>query len=77
MRELHGPRLSTDELHDIVLFVKSSGQMRKRGKTAFVSGSDLDFGISRMIESIAENEALPWMIKPLRSMKVALQWITA
>jgi len=77
LRELYGPRLSNDELEEIVLFVKKKGHAKRRGKTALVSTSDLDFGLSRMAENYAESENLPWQIQAFRTMAEALKWIHA
>jgi hypothetical protein len=75
LRDLSGPRLSSAELKKIVSSIKERGHTRKRGKTALVSTADLDFGLSRMVETYAENKNLAWQIQSFRTMKTARHWI--
>jgi hypothetical protein len=74
-RAIEGNRISSEELEKIISFIKQRADRRKKGKTALVSGSDLDFGLSRISEFYAEIENLPWQIRAFRSMDDALKWI--
>ena len=74
-RQLAGHRISSDELREIISFIKWHGQNRPAGKTALVSATDLDFGLSRMSQAYAEQERVPWPIESFRTMEDALRWI--
>jgi len=74
-RQLEGYRISSDELREIISFVKDRGKDRLGGKTALVSSTDLDFGLSRMSQAYADHEELPWRIESFRSMAEAFTWI--
>ena len=75
MREIRGNRVSSGELQRIVAFAKQHTDKRARGKTALVVGSKLDFGLSRQVDAYADNEQLPWKIRPFLSLRSALTWI--
>lgn len=77
LRKQEGHRLTHEELQDIIVYVKSRETVRRTGKTAMVSNSDLDFGLARMIATFAEMENLPWEIQAFRTMDQALKWINA
>jgi hypothetical protein len=74
-RAIEGNRISSEEVGKIISFVKQKVDRRKKGKTALVSGSDLDFGLSRISEVYADIENLPWQIRAFQSMDDALKWI--
>jgi hypothetical protein len=74
-RGLQGTRISSEELQEIISYIKRDENKRLGGKTALVSATDLDFGLSRMSEMYAEAEELPWKIKAFRSMDEALRWL--
>jgi len=48
---------------------------RKNGKTAFVAGFDVDYGIGRMYEAYGECEHVPVAYRVFRSTEEALQWL--
>lgn len=74
-RRLEGSRISSEELRRIIAFIRGQKDKRPYGKTALVSTSDLDFGLSRMSEAYAQSEGLPWDIQAFRSMAEALRWL--
>lgn len=74
-RQMTGHRISSDELREIVSFIKWHGQNRLAGKTALVSATDLDYGLARMSQAYAEQENVPWQIMGFRTMEDALRWI--
>jgi hypothetical protein len=49
--------------------------LRKGGRTAIVCPKDLDYGISRMIENLAEVLQFPFEILVSRSMEEATAWL--
>ena len=75
MRNIEGSRISSEELEKIIIFIKRHSDKRPPGKTALVSTNDLDFGLSMVSYAYAENENLPWKIRPFRSMDEAIEWI--
>lgn len=74
-RAINGNRISSEEVGNIISFVKQNADRRKKGKTALVAGTDLDFGLSRIGEIYADIEKLPWRIQAFRSMDAALKWL--
>ena len=75
LRALTGMRLSTEEIAKIIAYIKKYQSVRPKGKTALVTSTDVDFGLSRMSEMLAEGEKVPWSIRAFRSMAQAMQWI--
>ncbi len=75
-RQISGNRISSAELRNIIEFVKRHTQKRTTGRTALVTSSDLDFGLSRMGAIISDLELLPWTIRPFRDLDEALNWIS-
>jgi len=65
----------SEELREIVAFIKHHENKRSGGKTALVSETNLDYGLSRMSNSYAEIADLPWEIQAFRSMDEAIKWI--
>jgi hypothetical protein len=76
-RSIEGNRISTDELNKIIVFIKKRENKRPHGKTALVSTSDLDFGMSRVSQAYADIHELPWQLRAFRSMDEALKWLHA
>jgi hypothetical protein len=74
-RMMEGNRLSSVELERLFSFIKSNQNKRPTGKTALVSANDLDFGLSRVSETLSQIKELPWGIQAFRSMDEALRWI--
>ena len=73
---LEGSRVSSDELREIISFIKRHGKNRPGGgKTALVSSTDLDFGLSRMSQVYADQEKLLWRIESFHSMEEEFDWI--
>lgn len=75
MRKFEGNRISKEELLNIVAFVKENAAGRTVGKTALVTGRELDFGIAGMMEAYSFIKELSWQTQPFRSMADAFQWI--
>lgn len=74
-RAMEGTRISAAQLREIIAFIKRHEGKRPRGKTALVSATDLDFGLSRMGQAYAEGDRLPWEMRAFRSMEEAIHWI--
>ena len=74
-RKAEGRRGVTRDIEEILLYAKDHGQKRASGKTAIVSASILDFGLSRTAEILSHILELPWEIKGFQSMKEAVAWL--
>lgn len=72
---LAGERLSADDLQEIIAFVANYRTERLHGRTALVSAQDLDYGLSRMSETLAELKNLPWEIRAFRGREAAVAWL--
>lgn len=74
-REVSGNRVSSEELRQMIMFAKQHEGLRKDGKTALVAGTDLDFGLARMADSLAAVEDFSVKIRTFRSMEEAAAWL--
>ena len=74
-RLMEGNRSSSTELVRLFSYIKSNQEKRSNGETALVAATDLDFGLSRVSETLSHINELPWDIQAFRSMNDALQWI--
>jgi hypothetical protein len=74
-RKVAGKRLTFDEIDQLIAFVKRHGGKRTAGKTALLTATDVDFGVSRMSDAIADREKLPWKVRAFRSMDDAMKWL--
>lgn len=75
-RGIEGSRITPAQLRSIVAFVAEQRDKRPGGKTALVSGTDLDFGLSRMSQAYADSARVEWTIEVFRTMDEALAWLT-
>jgi hypothetical protein len=48
---------------------------RRNGRTAIVSTQDVDFGLSRMFQAIAELQHIPFEVEVFRDMELAMAWL--
>lgn len=70
-----GSRISSDQLAEIISFLKKHSMMRQGGKTALVAPSDLDYGLSRMGVKLAEVDGVPVTLESFRTIAAARAWI--
>ncbi len=75
LRKIGGSRMTGEELHRLITFVKGQKSERPTGRTALVAPLDVNFGLSRMVEAYGQGEDLPWEIRAFRSMDEAFGWI--
>ena len=75
LRNISGHRITADELRRIIAYIHQYQDKRPGGKTALVSATPLDFGMSRMSEFYAKSEGLPWTLRAFQSMEDAETWI--
>lgn len=71
---------SPPELEEIATYPKQFNTDKtkiKGGKRAIVAPTDLNYGLSRVIQSVTEiaGDELPYKIKVFRSMEEAIQWL--
>ncbi len=66
---------SAEALREIVSLVSELAEPRTGGKTALVVGKASDFGLSRMLEALAEVKGIPFQVQSFYSMSEARQWL--
>ena len=64
-----------DQIISLVKKAKGYSHLRAGGKTAIVISKDLNFGISRMFQSYAENDKIEFEIKVFRDIEKAKEWL--
>ena len=67
--------ISNKDFQRIAKQMKVYTSKRKGGKTAFVGVFDLDYGLRRMYEALAEIEQLPITYRTFRTVEEARQWL--
>jgi hypothetical protein len=67
--------LPSDELSRIVQFTERRAEVRRGGKTAIAASRNLEYGMARMYEILAEAYAHPVTIRAFRTREEALQWL--
>jgi hypothetical protein len=55
-------------------YIKHHSEKRSGGKTAFVVSRDLEYGLSRMAQTLAEIKNLSIQMEIFRSFKEAIRW---
>ena len=69
--------ITNDEFHVIAREMKTYTNKRTGGKTALVSGHDIDFGLSRMYEAYADMEDLALQYRAFKDLDSARDWLLA
>ena len=67
--------ISSQSIQMIVSAGAPHAHRRQGGRTAIVSSRDLDFGLSRMFQTIAELEHVPFEIRVFRDLNAAMAWL--
>ena len=75
LRAAEGRRGTREHIQDILSFAKRHASKRPSGMTAFVTSSELDFGLARTTEALSEGLGLPWEVWSFRSMDEAVAWL--
>jgi len=70
LSEIHAEDLRNDAAH-----TRSLADARKGGKTAIVSGTSLEYGLSRMLSTFYEFEEMPFDVQVFENMDDALKWL--
>jgi hypothetical protein len=67
--------ISTETVKKIFPMVLNLGSRRQSGKSAIVAPSDLEYGMARMFQTMAEINDFPFVKRVFRSMEEAKQWL--
>jgi hypothetical protein len=68
-------RISSNQIETILDYIKQHAEKRAGGKTAIVVSKTLEYGMSRMIQTLSELISIPLEIKIFRSIEEAVQWL--
>jgi hypothetical protein len=74
-REARGAKLKPKDIEDFTSYAKNQERKRPPGKTAFLSHTNLGFGLSRMGEIFSEVLEVPWEFRSFRSIEEAVKWL--
>ena len=67
--------LQAADLREDARHTKHLAAMRKGGKTAIVTGNDLEYGMSRMLEAFYEAEDMQFETQIFRGLDEARKWL--
>jgi hypothetical protein len=71
-------KLKSSEIGNIARFIgqyRNRFEERKNGKAAIVATTDLQYGLSRILETLYQRENVPIKLQPFRTMEEAIQWL--
>ena len=68
-------RVSSEETEAIMNYIKRHSEKRSGGKTALVVSGDLEYGLSRMSQMLADLHSISLQMEVFRSFKEAIQWL--
>jgi hypothetical protein len=66
--------ISYSETRKLIDYVRPQTEKRAGGKTALVSSRDLEYGMSRTLQSLREFQSPSYQIEVFRSLEEASQW---
>lgn len=67
--------LEAADLREDAMHTKDLADVRKGGKTAIATGNDLEYGMSRMLETFYGIEDIPFEVQIFRSIDEAKKWL--
>jgi hypothetical protein len=67
--------ISADDIRMLVSAGAPHADRRRGGRTAIVCIHDVDFGLSRMFQIVAELQHIPFEIGVFRQMDAAMRWL--
>jgi hypothetical protein len=74
-RQIEGERFSNEDIDVVVLYFRQYGKVRPEdSKTAVLVTEAIDYGISRMIQTLTEGE-VSFRVEIFHSMEKALAWL--
>jgi len=68
-------RISAKEIEAILDYIQQHAEKRIGGKTAILVSKNLEYGISRMVQTFTELKDIPIETKTFRSIEEAIQWL--
>ncbi len=68
-------RVSSKETEAMMDYIKHHSEKRSGGKTALVASGDLEYGLSRIAQALAEIKSFSFQMEVFRSLKEAIQWL--
>ena len=70
--------LKSSDIESIATFIsqyRDRFEERKDGKAAIVASTDLQYGLSRIVEALYEIEDFPTNLQAFRTIEEAIQWL--
>jgi hypothetical protein len=70
--------LKSSDIENIATFIsqyRDRFEERKDGKAAIVASTDLQYGLSRIVEALYEIEDFPTNLQAFRTIEEAIQWL--
>jgi len=67
--------INTDHLRDDATLTKRLSDRRKGGKTAIVTGTALEYGLSRMLEAFYDIESVLFEVRVFHTIDNAMEWL--
>ena len=67
-------RLSSKETEAMIDYIRQHAKKRAGGKTAILVSKDLEYGISRMAQTLTEIKKFSFKVEIFRSIEIAIQW---
>lgn len=75
VRLLAGERISSEDVEAVVNYFRQYGGLRPpNSKTAVLVASDLDYGISRMIQQLTDG-IVPFQVNVFETLEQAMAWL--
>jgi len=72
-----GQSFTSEQIEQVLEMGKANLDMRPAdGKTALVVSKDIDYGLSRVFQTLSEIEGITWEVEVFRSMNEAYEWLS-
>ena len=68
-------RISSNHIEIILDYIRQHAEKRAGGKTAILISKDLEYGMSRMIQTLTELKGIPIETAIFRSIEEAVHWL--
>jgi len=69
--------ISSNHIERILNYVQQHAEKRAGGKTAILVSKELEYGLSRMIQTLSEFKSIPLEVEIFRSIEAAFEWLEA
>ena len=67
--------ISSGHIEKILDYVRQHAEKRSGGKTVILVSKDLEYGVSRMIQTLIELKGIPFKTEIFKSFEEAMQWL--